>query len=493
MQNYEVGAIARVSPAVLIIERNVRNAQPDAGLIASIKDVGVLEPITAVLNSEGALVVRFGHRRTLAAVAAGLDEVPVFVSGQQGDDVADEIHRVITQFDENTHRSGLTATEDADVVATLVGFGMSAAQISKRARISRPTVDAAMTLAASEKAREHTAAHDLTLEQGATLAEFEDDSDAVSSLVTAAERGQFDHVAQELRDRRRFAAAKSQVVEALEQQGMTVLDRGPAYDDKTVLEGRRIRTDGKPTTDEQHVGCAGHVVWITSKWVDLDAAGNPVQYPAEPEGEDDTEHKVYEQEVARLRSTARRGEVPSVAYGCRDWRKHNHTDSYDTSGRIPVAQQSPAAREEASKARRLVIENNKAWSAAQPVRREFVKQLAKAKTTPKGAHRFIADALNLDGHLLGSLGASALAAEWVGGVTPQWGRSHVAIPRRATEARCAVLALVQIIATYEDALTPGTWREDGTDNAAGRYLRFLGACGYALSDVEGYALSAQTA
>jgi ParB family chromosome partitioning protein len=56
-----------------------------------------------------------------------------------------------------------------------------------------------------------------------------------------------------------------------------------------------------------------------------------------------------------------------------------------------------------------------------------------------------------------------------------------------------MIALVQVLAAYEEAMPKGAWRHDGTGNATGRYLRFLGQCGYTLSEVEEYAISAQEA
>jgi len=45
------------------------------GLIASIRTVGIVEPITVVPNDDGTFLIRTGHRRWEAAKAAGVDKV----------------------------------------------------------------------------------------------------------------------------------------------------------------------------------------------------------------------------------------------------------------------------------------------------------------------------------------------------------------------------------------------------------------------------------
>lgn len=142
---YEPGTLYQVPPGSLLLERNIRDAKPDDQLVASVRELGVLEPITAVLTDAGTLLVRFGHRRTLAAVEANRDTVPVYVTAI--DDTADqgEISRVIAQHDENTHRAGLTAADEVHVVEQLVAFGLSADDIAAQARIAQDRVDVALT------------------------------------------------------------------------------------------------------------------------------------------------------------------------------------------------------------------------------------------------------------------------------------------------------------------------------------------------------------
>jgi len=69
----------QIDPSLLLVDRNVRrDAAPDKTLIESVRDLGVLVPIVAVRTETG-IRVRYGHRRTHAAIQAGQPTVPVWV------------------------------------------------------------------------------------------------------------------------------------------------------------------------------------------------------------------------------------------------------------------------------------------------------------------------------------------------------------------------------------------------------------------------------
>jgi ParB family chromosome partitioning protein len=68
-----------VDPTTLLVDANIRSdLDLNKPFIGSIKEYGVLVPIVAVKTDDG-LRVRMGHRRTVAAVEAGLTTVPVVV------------------------------------------------------------------------------------------------------------------------------------------------------------------------------------------------------------------------------------------------------------------------------------------------------------------------------------------------------------------------------------------------------------------------------
>src|SRR4051794_26645864 len=196
--------VEHLDPAALLVDVNIRSdARLDADFLASIREHGVLVPIVAVRTAEGQIRVRYGHRRTLAAVEAQRDRVPVVVTGDDSDTDAEQVTRLLTQYAENTHRSGLTTGEQVDVFTQLAAFGLTPGQIARRTRARKADVTAALAVADSDLAKAASERYEfLTLDQAAAVAEFDDDSEAVKALVTAAKSGQFDHVAQRLRDER---------------------------------------------------------------------------------------------------------------------------------------------------------------------------------------------------------------------------------------------------------------------------------------------------
>jgi ParB family transcriptional regulator, chromosome partitioning protein len=127
-----------IDPHTLLVDSNIRqSASPDKDFVASIRDLGVLQPIIAVRTPDGDVRVRYGHRRTLAAVEAGATTVPVIIAADEGTDDEANIERLVGQYAENEHRTGLTNTEKVGVMEQLAAFGVSPAQIAKRTKTKR--------------------------------------------------------------------------------------------------------------------------------------------------------------------------------------------------------------------------------------------------------------------------------------------------------------------------------------------------------------------
>lgn len=170
----ETPRLRMLDPKGLLLDGNVRTAVDlDADFVASIKDHGVLQPISAVLTAEGGVRVRYGQRRALGAIAAGRELVPVIITGSEGEaSDAGEIERIVTQFHENEHRTGLGTADRAAAVEQLAAFGLSAAQIHRRMKGSRVDVDHALAVARSELAKKAARYDFLDLQQAATVAEF---------------------------------------------------------------------------------------------------------------------------------------------------------------------------------------------------------------------------------------------------------------------------------------------------------------------------------
>ena len=82
----------QLDPATLLVDRNLREVRADEAfrrLVGSVRDLGVLQPVTVHRTADGDRVL-FGHRRTLAAVDAGLTTLPALV--HTGDTVAAFAH-----------------------------------------------------------------------------------------------------------------------------------------------------------------------------------------------------------------------------------------------------------------------------------------------------------------------------------------------------------------------------------------------------------------
>jgi hypothetical protein len=93
-----------VDPRGLVVGVNTRaDAALDKAFVGSIADRGVREPIIARRDADGVLVVRKGQRRTLAAVQAGLEVVPVVIEAEP---IQDEAGRQVDRIVDHVRSSG---------------------------------------------------------------------------------------------------------------------------------------------------------------------------------------------------------------------------------------------------------------------------------------------------------------------------------------------------------------------------------------------------
>jgi len=115
--------VEQVDPTTLLVDVNVRSETvADKDFIASVRDLGVLQPIRAVRTADGGLRVETGHRRTLAAIEAGLATVPVLVVADERSDDAGTVERIERQYAENEHRTGLTTTDRLGPDGIIIGL-----------------------------------------------------------------------------------------------------------------------------------------------------------------------------------------------------------------------------------------------------------------------------------------------------------------------------------------------------------------------------------
>lgn len=475
-------AVEQVDPSTLLVDLNIRqDTHADPDLVASIRDLGVLVPIVAVRTPTDDLRVRFGHRRTLAAIQAGRPTVPVVVMAEEGSDDTAEIERLIGQWAENEQRSGLDTTDRIAAIAQLSAFGLSPTKIAKRTRVTRTDVDAALTIAGSELAKVATARYDfLDLIQAAAIAEFEDDPEAVKALVAAAKTGQFDHTLQRLRDARAENQRRADLEDRLRQEG-TLLVENPTWQNTTkYLDDLRTDDGREALTIEGHQDCPGHAACLATQWGYLDpVTGALIDEDAETD-EDDSE----EQDTARPQWTS----LLTIRYVCTDPLQYGHhsryPDAHTPAARTKLADMSEDEQQAARAQRRDVIESNRAWTSAERVRRTWLRTFVARKTPPKGSAAFLAEAVAADADLLARIGGNQLAANILGCEKKGFGRNTqmATLAAQASEQRAQVIVLAQVLAAYEDATIRDHWRHRAEHTT--RYLLFLQTQGYALSNVE---------
>ena len=447
--------LVHVPAADVVIEDNVRTAADlDPAFLASVKRHGVLLPTIGYRTADGAVVVRDGQMRVLAAREAGV-AVPVFVTARD-DSTA---KRIAEQLVANERRTALSDGDRLAAYRQLEIEGLSVTAIARETGTKRDAVKQTLTVAKSDAAATAVAYGQATFTQALILAEFDGDDEAVTELTECIAEGYDDdelaHVAARLRRDRERAAAVDALTAELTAAGKRVVtdddDYAPlsrftnagddviAYDDRT------------PITEDEHAGCPGAAyevrqygevvavpVCATPNAHTLRVAriGVPASTPAEPKSDADAE----------------------------------------------------AEAEERKAARRLLVANNKAWDAADDLRREWIAGLLQRKNAPKDAARFLAIALTRHAntrYASGMVSARSLlgieSSGWDGDTLSQWVEQH---PTKGLH-----MALTVVFAGFENTANREWWRTPDADSRG--YLGQLAAWGYPLSPVEKIAAGIQ--
>lgn len=104
-------------------------------LIASIKEIGILQPPVVRRSSNGAFELIMGERRYRAAKAAGLKKIPVIIRQTADNELLREA------LIENIHRSQLNALEEAAVYSQLLtDFSCTHEELAQKLGRSRPLI-----------------------------------------------------------------------------------------------------------------------------------------------------------------------------------------------------------------------------------------------------------------------------------------------------------------------------------------------------------------
>lgn len=432
------GTIEHIDPQTIDVTANVRTEVTlGREFIDSIRANGVLQPVVAYRDSEG-LHVRYGQRRTLAAQMVGLATMPVYVVDVDDTDTA---QRIIEQLVENDQREALGEGERLEAWRQLELEGLSATQIAKRTGTKRDTIKTGLTVASSDTGTRLVAEVGLTLDQAATLIEFEDDPQAVADLTEIA-RSQPDYfpvAVQRARNERDAAALREKVEAEQAAKGHRIMDSRPNWDDATPYRLHQVTDEGgnRITSDyvEGKPGIAAHVsAWDAERFEvtyyvdDLDAAGLILR--------------------------------PDVTSG---------------AAKGPMTDEQKAER-------KTLIANNKEWDAAEAVRREWVTTFLARKTMPKDAMSVVATLLATGGYDLGqSIGhGNGQAQEFLG--IERGDRDKIAEYLTAHPTRATHVAVAIVLGGIEQQTSRDTWRYPRPEKA--RYFQTLQTWGYPLSPVE---------
>jgi len=491
--NARTGATATVTKADVALCKAIAASRPDG--------CGNNVPITIVRRPDGQLRVRTGHRRAIGCMRAGV-RVLGFVAGAEGDERADRRARLIEQWNENHHREPMTVGDETAVVLALFDEEqMSEAAIAKATGLPRPQVAASLAVARSEVAVRAAERWDfLTLDQAATLAEFEDDEEALNALYQTAKDSpsQFDHVAARLRATRAEREAKAAFTAELAAQGIAIYGEQSYVPWTLALENLRDG-DGNQITPQAHASCPGQAVTITYDW-DW-APGAEAAYRASP-GEDD----LAGLEFASDEEARAAGFVPGWQIGrhlCTDPDQYGHANVHGTPSGTPTKEQQTAEDEAAEAAaktdeRRRVRRRNTEWRAATDTRTSHLKAVLGRKAPPAGALKLIVEAMARgETQPLASSFGHQTACELLGLAGDGAATGHrdllLAELARASDKRAQVIALAMVLGAAEHGVRDVHVWQAAEDNyrfhygipLAARYLAWLAEhTGYSLSDIE---------
>lgn len=438
--------LVHVPAGDVVIEDNVRTAADlDAAFLASVKRHGVLLPTIGYRDASGAVVVRDGQMRVLAAREAGTT-VPVFVT-ERGDSAA---ARIAEQLVANERRTALTDGDRLAAYRQLEIEGLSVTAIARETGTKRDTVKQTLAVAKSAAATKAVTDQALTLDDALLFAEFDDDPAALEELQDVVDDGYADDlplVAERLRQNRERAAAITARAAECAGNGVRVVSHdADEYTSLHRLTDAAADATDRPAVDpDTHTACPGHAVTI-QPWGTYEAV--PV-------------------------CTTPDAHQPRYLH---------HTTGTHTAA-APLTEEDAAKAKEVEKAeRKRVRENNQAWDAADTLRTEFVQSVLQRKTLPKGWQMFAAVAGTRHGFtvrndtsggvwtLLGIEPDNGYGAHGVG----DWVEQH---PTKAGHVTLAVF-----LSAFEHA-ADRTWWRHGAD--VGRfYLTTLQAWGYRLSAVE---------
>lgn len=438
---------------------NVRkNVTVSASFVASIKAEGIRVPLLiTTAGTPGVYKITDGARRLAGAIKANLAEAPCNFDAARADDEAGQyLDMLIT----SRHKEPLSAQEEANALFAAFEAGATKTRLAK-AYGKKDAVETALkaaTLPAETQQAAAAAEYPWTVDELAGLAEFADDTEATTRLLTAFNDDQFAWQVEREREERAEKAKREAIREKLKAAGITLYE----YDDAPaglVKLAVMPTADGKGIEPEAHADCPGHVA-LFERW------GAPREF-----------------------------------YACADSANCPHVDRANfTAPVVPVSPTSAelvteAARKKAedSAKRKKVVQGNKDWRAARTVRHKWLAtlmartSLSREETdvmTKWTAHTYLTMSWVVQA---GISGQDQLKAELLGLSKPpsDWSKETA----KASGKRLLLLTFLPLATSYEKSMRDERWRTDSHEyrserkQAAG-WLKFLMSIGYKPSPIE---------
>ncbi len=474
--NHDVGTLEYHFPEDLVLDefnhRKQVNTEPDATLKASVRDIGVQEPVGARPQPDGKIGIYKGQRRWKAQLAANREfdrkgkprrKIPVLV---RHDLVGVDDDTLVLSLIENTQRVASSKRDQTEALTQLTLMDLAPSQLAKHAR--RLGYKPAEVKAAQRAAQLDDETLDKFSTNGWDFVELADLSE-VTSLGWDAERalsearrkdraekdkgrGHWEQAMARLRLNLADKVKRAELVAELEAAGVPVV-RYAAWDKASQVRplSHLVTPAGKKLTPKAHAElCPDHAAYI----------------------DDDKNRAVF---------------------ACRNWSGNGHTLNAEQAAQLPVAEDKAAAKAE----RKRVIEGNKAWRAAREARRAFLIRLI---NPGKGGPKEVSDAA-WSWIMLATAGSTywfpryyhasrrldEVAVLLKTEVPKGTGRrdqepfAHV-VTRRGRAGR-AFIMLAQVAAAFErEQMHDGVWKSP--DDGAAGWLEFLAGEGYTLAECE---------
>ncbi|MEP6477824.1 MAG: ParB/RepB/Spo0J family partition protein [Rhodoglobus sp.] len=351
------GTIVEVDPKKLTLAGNVRvDTKLDPDFLASVKELGVLQPPTVIAAGKGYSVI-IGQRRTLAAVQAGLKAIDVYLVDEH--EAAGAV--IVDQLTENEQRQSLTNAERAGGYQQLALIGWSADEIATRTRKPKKQVAAAIAIANNDSIQAVVTEHDIDLEQAAQILEFADNKKAREDLIYQAKHApnNFAYTLLRLREAAKKTALKAKLTAQLKEQEVPKAKAADYTYYAIGVAGARINTlanaAGKDLTLAMHKKCPGHAAYVSA-----DAYS-----------------------------------TPEIVYVCTDWEANGHQKRSGTRPQPARTPEQIAAAEAAAEKAAKLEEDLK---ITRELRETFLTNLLQRNkpTTLPGADKMIALALASD-------------------------------------------------------------------------------------------------